>query len=138
MILSEAGQVVHTNWHDLPNHFDYVELDSYVVMPNHFHAIILIHHKQNDSADMVRIDRKTEISQNFYAGISPKYGSLSTVIRSFKSSCTREINLLQASLHFKWQPRFHDHIIRDKYSHKRIRNYIINNPGHWHDDLFNR
>jgi putative transposase len=70
------------------------------------------------------------------ANISPKSGSVSTIIRSYKSACTKQINLLRPALNFKWQERFHDHIIRTEDDFIRIENYIINNPKNWLQDKF--
>lgn len=70
------------------------------------------------------------------ANITPKPGSISTIIRSYKSACTKHINLLQPELNFKWQGRFHDHIIRTDDDFVRITNYIIKNPKNWNEDRF--
>jgi REP element-mobilizing transposase RayT len=42
MILNEYGQIVKKRWFWLPEQYPYVELDEFVVMPNHFHGILLI------------------------------------------------------------------------------------------------
>jgi putative transposase len=42
MHLNEAGQIVVQTWQDLPNHVPNVQLDAFVVMPNHVHGIIII------------------------------------------------------------------------------------------------
>ncbi|MCR4415655.1 MAG: hypothetical protein NUV77_24855, partial [Thermoguttaceae bacterium] len=42
VVLSRFGQIVQTVWCELPAHFPNVELDAFVVMPNHFHGILLI------------------------------------------------------------------------------------------------
>ncbi len=63
--------------------------------------------------------------------ISPTAGSLSTIIRSYKSACTKTINRIQDKTLFQWQNRFHDHIIRDENGLVNIRNYIIRNPLKW-------
>jgi len=64
-------------------------------------------------------------------------GSLSTVIRSYKSICTKTINKIQNNINFQWQLRFYDHIIRNEKSLNKIRNYIINNPLNWDNDKEN-
>lgn len=46
MRLNEAGRIVEWTWHDLPNHVANMELDAFIVMPNHVHGIIVIH--END------------------------------------------------------------------------------------------
>ncbi|HOW39842.1 MAG TPA: hypothetical protein PL123_04800 [Bacteroidales bacterium] len=69
------------------------------------------------------------------AAISPKHGSLSSVIRSFKSSVTRFAN--QNNIEFGWQTRYHDHIVRNDDEFVRIDKYITNNPRKWDNDDLN-
>ncbi len=70
----------------------------------------------------------------FMAKISPKPGSVSTIIRSYKSAVTKHAHRL--GFEFEWQERFHDHIIRDDAEYQRIANYIATNPLKWEDDKF--
>ena len=60
--------------------------------------------------------------------------TLSSIIGSYKSAVTKHSNRL--GLCFTWQSRFHDHIIQNDKSYQRIKNYIINNPRNWEDDMF--
>lgn len=59
--------------------------------------------------------------------------SLGSIIGQFKSVCTKQI-WADGYTDFRWQSRFHDHIIRDEESLNRIREYIINNPMKWEED----
>ena len=68
--------------------------------------------------------------------ISPHAGSVSTIVRSFKSAVTKYAHSIHPE--FEWQARFHDHIIRDAASFDRIQNYIENNPENWDTDTFNQ
>ena len=70
----------------------------------------------------------------FMASISPKPGSLSTIIRSYKSAVTKLVH--PTISYFQWQSRFHDHIIRNDEEYQRIAQYIENNPAVWHEDKF--
>ncbi|MBQ1698709.1 MAG: transposase, partial [Bacteroidales bacterium] len=75
------------------------------------------------------ITKNTLMSQK-----SPKSGSLSVVVRGFKSAISkfaRENKIL-----FDWQTRFHDHIVRDNDELNRIADYITNNPARWNSDKF--
>jgi len=67
---------------------------------------------------------------------SPKSNSVSTIIRSYKSAVTKHANRL--GIKNGWQPRFHDHIIRNSGEYQRISNYIINNPQKWENDKFHK
>jgi putative transposase len=60
--------------------------------------------------------------------------NISRIIRWYKGRCSFEIR--QINPNFGWQPRFHDHIIRDAKSFEKIQNYIVNNPLHWNKDKF--
>jgi putative transposase len=57
---------------------------------------------------------------------------IAKVIRWYKGRCSFEIHQIHAD--FAWQPRFHDHIIRDATSFERIQTYIANNPLNWEQD----
>ncbi|MDD2965219.1 MAG: hypothetical protein PHU33_14820, partial [Bacteroidales bacterium] len=61
--------------------------------------------------------------------------TLSSIIGSYKSAVTKHAHRL--GYDFKWQSRFHEHIIRDDKSYRVISEYIINNPRRWNDDMFN-
>ena len=60
------------------------------------------------------------------SSISPKQGSLSTIIRSYKSIVTKNVRKLNPN--FSWQSRFYDNIIRNEQAYHKIEDYIINNP----------
>jgi len=146
--LSEAGKIAERVWAEIPLHFPFIRLDAFVVMPNHVHGILIIH---TDDQQVGKIQVTDNTNQNppeelsndgnrpeFMSKISPKTGSVGSAIRSYKSACSNQINKINPGLNFKWQARFHDHIIRDDQSFCRIRQYIINNPAKWNDDIFHR
>jgi|GEM_PF-78769 len=60
--------------------------------------------------------------------------TVSSIIGSYKSAVTRHARRL--GYEFAWQPRFHDHIIRNEQAYINISNYIINNPIKWQEDKF--
>jgi len=133
MILSESGKIAEKFWLEIPAHFPSVKLDEFIIMPNHIHGIIII-----DNHRDVACNVSTRTNNKIMSIISPKRGSLSTVIRSYKSNCTKTINKTHNNIYFQWQLRFYDHIIRDEKSLNNIRNYIINNPLNWDKDEENQ
>lgn len=62
--------------------------------------------------------------------------NLASIIRGFKIGVTKNARIIQSD--FAWQPRYHDHIIRDDQSYHTISAYIVNNPVKWADDKFHR
>jgi len=130
MQLSEIGKIAQKYWIEIPEHFPFVELDKFIIMPNHFHGIIIID-KPNGGID---IDVETPDSGVSTTNTIKKWksGSLGVIINQFKRKCTIESRIIDPD--FGWQSRYYDHIIRDDKSLYKIQNYIINNPAKWKDD----
>ncbi|MCF7809127.1 MAG: transposase [Candidatus Marinimicrobia bacterium] len=128
--LSEIGKIAQEYWREIPKHFRYVDLDAFVIMPNHVHGIIIIDRPRRDVACNVSTKHHPSTAgDKRMSSISPKPGSLSTIIRSYKSAVTRDVRKIDPN--FTWQARFHDQVIRDPEQHERIRQYILNNPTKW-------
>jgi putative transposase len=56
MILSEYGQIAKKLWQELPEHFSFVSLDEYVIMPDHVHGIIIINPFADDDAGTLHVE----------------------------------------------------------------------------------
>ena len=76
-----------------------------------------------------------DTKNNQMSNISPKSGTVSTIIRSYKSALTKDAHRLD--LHFAWQSLYYDHMIRNDKSFRTISQYIIENPLKWDKDKFN-
>jgi len=122
MILNQYGVIVNQCWDDLPKHYLNCLLDTFVIMPNHVHGIIVI-------------------NSNYAVGNGlkpfPTHG-LSEMIRGFKTFSSRKINEgIKNNHNFQWQKSFYDHVIRSENELSRIREYIQNNPLKWELDIEN-
>ena len=151
MVFTGIGEIARQLWTEIPAHFPGAELGEFVVMPNHVHGIIGIHHKHlisNTVGDDFRRDvacniptcnipttDDTHAKNQYMASISPKPGTLSAMIRSYKSAVTKQCRDNQIS-NFGWQSRFHDHIIRNQDEFDRIERYIMENTANWENDKF--
>ncbi len=143
MQLSDIGKVAEIEWlKTLELRPDMkLELGEFVVMPNHFHAIIIIGENEYNSPqtnDTHRRDAMHCVSTIAETGnkFAPQSKNLASIAGGFKSAVTTYARKI-GNIDFKWQTRFHDHIIRDTESFDRIQNYIVNNPSNWDDDRFN-
>jgi REP element-mobilizing transposase RayT len=140
MQLSEIGVIANVMWYEIKNHAKNVELDAFIVMPNHVHGIIILN--GNDHVDNVETTHalslrsiaptQTTIGQQRFQNQGKN--TLSSIIGSYKSAVTKHCNRL--GFGFAWQPRFHDHIVRDDASFQNISTYIQNNPSKWSMDKF--
>jgi REP element-mobilizing transposase RayT len=135
MHLSEIGQIASKMWREMPVHFPYIGLDEFVVMPNHVHGIIVINRftvktivGALHATPLPPHDAAHSVNENM-SFISPKPGSLSVVIRSYKLAVTKHAHKFDSN--FSWQPRFYDSIICTTEQLFRIRKYILDNAQNW-------
>ncbi len=134
MQLSDIGLIADTCWLEIPQHFPFVKLGNHIVMPNHVHGIVII-----DKHDPMRIPRfpppstpqNDDTPKNKFG---PQSQNLASIIRGFKTGVTKNARLTNPD--FKWQPRYHEHIIRDQRAFLTISKYISDNPRNWRDDQF--
>ena len=128
MRLNDAGQMVERWWDELGNKFPSAEPDEYVVMPNHFHGIIVIVgadlHVRPDSADIC-VRPIPEIVQWFKTMTTNKY------IRGVKQHGWIPFPVQL------WQRNYYERIIRNEEELCRIRQYIADNPAQWVHDREN-
>jgi len=151
MILNKIGILAEHYWIEIPNHFPFIELANFVIMPNHIHGILIInnpsvetlhcnvsnHNVSNDNVSNNNVSKNDihTISKNQQMSLqSPRPGSVSAIIRSYKSIVSRKAKEINPN--FRWQSRFYDHIIRNSNSFENIQNYIQNNPEKWKTDEF--
>jgi len=117
---------------DIPRHFPHVELDAFVIMPNHIHGIIVITSDPDVGARHAVPLRMAPHAEQFG---KPVPGSLSTIVRSFKSAATKRINVWRGTPGAPvWQRNYYEHILRDEASWERVREYIAHNPLRWTED----
>lgn len=134
MYLSEIGKIAEEHWIEIPNHFPFIILDRFVIMPNHIHGILILNESEEHNIVHIRKEELHTEKSKAMSDISPKPGLISTIIRSYKSIVTKNARSIDES--FVWQPRFHDHIIRNNQSFNNIQNYIENNPRNWNESKF--
>ena len=164
MRLNTAGEMVYRLWNQLPNKYPHIELDEFIVMPNHLHGIIMIHENgggndacwggyiarrgDGDGNDGCRgevtsplhsSDQSPDQSPERPSEQSPphpnSHPSLGQMIAYFKYQSTKQLNELRGTPGIKlWQRNYYEHIIRDENELNRIRKYIAENPLHWDSD----
>lgn len=157
MQLSDIGTHTQKCIEGINRHNPYAEIPLYTIMPNHLHLIVVID-SDKITHDKRTVDVITEPVETFPETSQDKMTSketfqetslqkktpieratemqswLSVVIRQFKQSITRYAH--ENNIEFAWQPRFHDHIIRNNDELYGISNYIENNVANWKQDEF--
>jgi putative transposase len=126
MVLNDEGRIIEAEWLRTPLLRNDVLLDEFIIMPNHVHMILFF-----VGGDCIAPPMQPH-------GTMQSSPTLGTIMRGFKSSCTKQINhYRQTSNQPVWQRGYHDHIVRNEHDLNRIRQYIINNPLQWADDTEN-
>ena len=138
MILNKYGQIVYNEWKRTPDVRPNIQLDAFVVMPNHIHGIIVITNDRRGVSHTPPCDNNGGVVG--VRGVcdtplrSPS-NNIGAIVRGFKSAVTKQLNHLGFT-DSVWQRNYHEHIIRNNNAHQNIANYIINNPVNWGKDKF--
>ncbi|MCL2097486.1 MAG: transposase [Bacteroidales bacterium] len=159
MILNDAGQIAFNEWMKTPDIRSNIQLDAFVVMPNHIHGIIIITDIGRGVSHTPICDTPTLLNgtisatdvcdgnlgvcngnQGVCGNISVKgvcdtplrspSNTVGAIVRGYKSAVTKQIG------YSVWQRNYHEHIIRNKKSYQYIANYIVNNLANWEKDEF--
>ena len=125
--LNGAGRLVQSVWGGLPDHYPYIDMDAFVIMPNHVHGIVWLKGSDNVGATG--------------AGLKPaptvRHG-LPEIVRAFKTFSARQINAMRSTFGISvWQRNYFEHIIRNDETLQLIRKYIADNPARWAEDVEN-
>ena len=137
----EAKLAVESAWQSVLDIFGKIELDEFVVMPNHIHGIVWI-----TGEGSYRLHPGTWKNNNFRRDgqlpvpilENPKYETLSHIIGAFKTTGATQVNKLRGQIGMAvWQKSFYDRIVRNDRELERIQEYIRNNPIKWEEDRDN-
>ena len=118
------GEVVRDEWLRSVQIRREIELDAFVVMPNHLHGIVVIR----------------DVGAHGRAPLPPLAPhrpprSLGSFVAGFKSAVTKRINEIRDAPGVPvWQRNYYEHVIRDEDDLDRVRRYIAENPLRWSED----
>jgi putative transposase len=142
LILNKLGKVVEEEWIKTKEIRKYVDLDYFVIMPNHLHGIIIIEQSIEDVGATRRVAQNKE--DRAIQRIAPTKktlisNSLGSIIGQFKSKVTKRLREISGNSDLKiWQRNYYEHIIRNEIDLQNIRKYITLNPLKWEiDEYFN-
>jgi putative transposase len=130
--LSPIGEILADEWEKTREIRASVRLDTSVIMPNHFHALVWISQKRRREIPQYHFLLQTPSHANRFMAPS---ANLSSMVRGLKGAVTRRARAAGFP-EFAWQRSFHDRIVREKEELLRIRAYIQNNPANWQKDEF--
>ena len=107
--LNEWGKIAEQDLLEIPQHFSAVQMDAYIVMPNHVHMIL-------------KVEQENTVSVNHMIGL-------------YKSGVSRKIrkNTPDAVI---WQRSYYDHVIRNQAEYEKIWEYVTYNRQKWEADCY--
>lgn len=128
MILSEYGKIVEEEINKTNKIRENIEINEYVIMPNHVHFIIEI-------IDNIKGHMQCAPTIEKF-GKSTK-DSIPTIVKLLKSSITKRVNILRNTEGYPvWQRNYYENIIRNEKIHLKVSDYINNNPIKWVEDRY--
>lgn len=122
-ILNKIGGIAEFYINEIPNHYDGVAIDQFIVMLNHIHMIVILNNERTEHCSIPTDHRCGAL--------------LSQIVKSYKNVVTKDIRRKYPEVKFFWQRSFYDHVIRHDKSLLNIREYIVNNPAKWELDKYN-
>ena len=127
IVLNDIGKIVKREWMISSEIRQEIQLDAFVVMPNHMHGIVVIREH-----NPVGATGRSPLHSH-HRTLPPR--SLGSFIAGFKSSITKQINQLRGTPGRPvWQRNYYEHVIRNEIDLEEIREYIQNNPLKWLED----
>jgi len=133
VVLSEFGRIAHDEWWASSRIRREIELDAFVVMPNHIHGIVWI-----VADDPVEAEAHGRVGAHGRAPLRRPPKSLGSFIAGYKSVVTKRINQMRGTPGVPvWQRNYWEHIIRTERALQAIRQYIADNPARWSLDRYN-
>ncbi|MFH0894110.1 MAG: transposase [Bacteroidota bacterium] len=135
MVLNDMGGMIGKVWNELPEHYPYVALDAFVIMPNHVHGIIVLRPDPIVGAGLKPARTKPARTK---PARTIKRHALPEIVRGLKTFSSRRINEIRNTPGVKlWQRNYYEHIIRNENELYKIRKYIQENPLKWETDKEN-
>lgn len=151
MRLNNAGIIVHEEWVNTEKIRNEIQIDEFVIMPNHIHGIVWITERipaRRTPFEKGRTPGKGQwrkgrtpfarTGESDSPGLVSPSGAIGAMVRGFKSTVTRRIRDISGNPEMKvWHRNYWDHVIRDDADMARIREYVHNNPARWDLDSLN-
>ena len=145
MVLNDIGRAIEQEWQRTGALRSNVDLDAFVVMPNHFHGIITVRRPtppviadRLEAPPVVEAGRSVGASRRLArsaTNLAP--GSLGAIVAQFKSATTKRVSSMLGESVTLWQRNYYEHIVREAADLARIRDYIANNPASWSEGVEN-
>lgn len=132
MRLNDAGVVARKEWARTPSLRPQVRLDTFQVMPNHVHGILILVEKLDGASRREPSQASGALSAPLRPQRTPQ--SVGAVVAGFKAAVTRQVTLSPGTPGPIWQRNYYERVIRDEAELYRAREYIRDNPTRWDED----
>jgi putative transposase len=135
VVLNVVGRISLDCWREIPEHFAHVEIDAFVIMPNHLHGILTIRRSHATSIRGSIEDGHgcpVPLQPSLERFQRPSVGAIPTIIRSYKQTVTylARQRLTRPSLAI-WQSNYYERVLRDGKEFAEASRYIFENPMKW-------
>jgi putative transposase len=135
MVLNEFGNIAEKWIKAIPERYEHVTIESYVVMPNHVHLIVIVHDVRVPVGAIHELPLQKNDTNNESVRNQRRIMIVPKIVGFYRMNVAKQINQSRGvSERSVWQRNYYEHIIRDEKSLYQIRQYVRNNPAHWDID----
>jgi REP element-mobilizing transposase RayT len=133
--LNDVGRMIDEQWQDLKTRFPDIELDECVIMPNHFHGIVMLNPENYQTVGAGSSCPNETTKSSGDGGREDRAPTLGDIVGYFKYRTTKQINATpETGIKKLWQRNYYEHVIRNEAKLNEIRQYIVDNPAKWDTD----
>lgn len=126
------GTIIWDVWKTLPKRYPQIELDAAIVMPDHFHGLIIIREENTANHGFTSTSIQGEESEFPLGSLARRRMTIPLVIGYFKMNTAKRINLLRGTPgEAVWQRNYYDMILRSDKDYDSLVEYIMTNPQRW-------
>lgn len=137
MIKTELWYIAKKYWQEIPEHFPFVTVLDFIIMPDHIHGLLRIEDRRpQQPVEMSHgaagcVETHHDASQRPHNTFGPQKNNIPSIIRHFKGAVTRYSK--KRALPFEWQSLYYDQIIRDDNHFYNVQDYIRSNIRKYQD-----
>jgi REP element-mobilizing transposase RayT len=142
MVLNEVGKIVEDCWLQTESVRKNCVVHDFIIMPNHIHGIIEL--TGSNKPEFANHDSTKFVSPSDTIGSIVRGFKIMTIKKIKDLVCKGELQFALTTTALKiiemeykiWHRNYHEHIIRNDDSYRRIANYIAKNPQNWQEDEY--
>ena len=129
---NDYSRIVWEIWRSIPDRYPQISIDAAIVMPNHFHGIIIIHEEKSPVGAIHELPLQNVNNRELSLRAKRRLMTIPLVVGYLKMNSAKQINTLRGTPGDRlWQRGYYDRIVRIEKEYNALTEYILTNPERW-------